>query len=338
MRKDQFSTLDLPPQHQLAAWRAWFDPVFDVILPSDDSKAGFQAEAQLCAFGPAMLSTVKAPRLHVRRGERNLRRDAVDHWNIVVGNTETRLIRPGARTRIPARTPFVVSLGEAMESEREADTRMQLYLPRDSFPLLAPILDRARGIPIQGAIGQLLSDYLKLLERSLPELPEAELPRLANPIQAMIAACVAPTVATLETASGQVDLTRLEQIRQTVRRRLGSATLNAATLCRDVGISRSQLYRLLEGEGGVIRYIQRLRLQASYAALSNPQEMRSVARIAEAYGFYDHSTFSRAFRRDFGITPTELRIAARTGAVPVLANGPVMDVEIRTLCAYLRDM
>ena len=109
------------------------------------------------------------------------------------------------------------------------------------FVARQPILDRARGMPLHGATGRLLADYLLLLERSMPGLPAEELPRLAEAIQAMVAACVAPAVAGSELAAAQMDVTRLEQVRRVIRRRLRSATLNAASLCREVGMSRSQL-------------------------------------------------------------------------------------------------
>jgi AraC-like DNA-binding protein len=59
----------------------------------------------------------------------------------------------------------------------------------------------------------------------------------------------------------------------------------------------------------VVRYIQRLRLLAAHAALCNAGDGRSIAAIAEGTGFYDPSAFSRAFRREFGLTPSDLRAA-----------------------------
>src|SRR5690606_23905097 len=106
-----------------------------------------------------------------------------------------------------------------------ADDRLQLYLPRDHFAALAPILDRARGLPLTGTTGRLLADYLRLLESSLPALPAEHLPRLADAIQAMVAACIGPAAAGGDLAAAQMDVTRLEQVRQAIRRRLRSATL-----------------------------------------------------------------------------------------------------------------
>jgi AraC-like DNA-binding protein len=329
-----FSTRALPRRDQFAAWCSWFHPVFDV-PPSPIAEAeGFLAEASITPLGQMAISRVQAPRIRVLRAARNLRRDPVDHWNITIGHVETRLVCGGRARVIPAGAPFVVSLGETIESAREADDRLQLYLPRDHFSHLAPLLDRMRGLPLEGPQGRLLADYLTLLSRSLPELEPEDLPRLQPAIQAMLQACLDPAALRAEAAQAQGDLTRMEQVRIAIRRQMHRATLNATALCREVGMSRSQLYRLLEGEGGVVRYIQRLRLLAAHAALSDLADARSISVIAEATGFYDPSAFSRAFRREFGLTPTELRMAARAGEVPALAA--VLPAEAATLSGYLR--
>lgn len=337
MSRSNFSTHALPVGQQFPAWCGWFEPFFEVVPPAAGPGTGFAGEVCAWSIGHAALSRVQAPQLHAKREARNLRRDGVDHWNLILGGAETRLVCAGRPIIIPGGAPFVVSLAEALESNREADTRFQLFLPRDQFASLAPVLDRLRGMPLGGAGARLLADYLRLLAHSIEDLPEENLARLSHPIEAMIAACLAPSAATVAQGSAQINFIRLDQVRRAIQRRLHSATLNAASLCRDVGMSRSQLYRLMEGEGGVAHYIQRLRLQASHAALSDAQEQRSIAAIAEAFGFYDASTFSRAFRREFGITPSELRVEARSGIVPVLLRPALLEAETRTLTSYLRS-
>ena len=76
---------------------------------------------------------------------------------------------------------------------------------------------------------------------------------------------------------------------------------------RAVGASRSQLYRAFEPVGGVATAIQEERLKAAWRALSKDAGTRSVREIAETVGMFDPSSFSRTFRRTFGMTPTEWR-------------------------------
>jgi AraC-like DNA-binding protein len=306
-------THELPAQAQVGAWRGWFDSVFDLAQPEEEREAGFLAESLAWPLAGMGLSQVSAPRLSVMRTRQLIRRNPVDHWSLTMGGVETRLQTPQGLVRIPANTPFIVSLGRELVSERDADQRLQLYLSRDRLEAMAGPLDAACDQPLDGMLGQLLADYLRLLAQRIPHLRPEEAARLPDAIAAMVAACVQPSPDRLALAEGQMEATRLARVRRAIRAHLGSARLSPQLLCRLAGTSRSQLYRLLEGEGGVARYIQKLRLEASHAALGDERDARSIAQVAEACGFHDPSAFSRAFRREFGATPSEVRMAALAG-------------------------
>jgi AraC-like DNA-binding protein len=119
----------------------------------------------------------------------------------------------------------------------------------------------------------------------------------------MVAAAVAPSAQRVAVAARQIDVGRKEQVRQAVRRHLRTPTLAPKTLSRLVGISRSNLYRLFEHEGGVARYIQRERLFEARTVLSGPASTQSVSAVAEDLCFADASSFSRVFKREFGCSP-----------------------------------
>ena len=108
----------------------------------------------------------------------------------------------------------------------------------------------------------------------------------------------------------------MERVRRAVRSNLRSPLLGPDRLCREAATSRSQLYRLLEGEGGVARYILRRRLSESFAILCDTTNNFSIAAIAETLCFADASNFSRAFRREFGMSPSEVRTASLVGLAP----------------------
>ena len=64
-------------------------------------------------------------------------------------------------------------------------------------------------------------------------------------------------------------------------------------------------------------YIQRRRLSESFTLLCDASNVLPIAAIAELLCFADASSFSRAFRREFGTTPSEVRAASLAG--PMLA-------------------
>jgi AraC-like DNA-binding protein len=200
---------------------------------------------------------------------------------------------------------------------------------RDSFRDIAPLLDAALGSVLDTPLGHLLGDYVIALERRLPELAEADLSRLSNAVGAMVAAAVAPSAERIAIADRQIDLGRKERVRQTVRRHLRTPTLTPATLSRVVGMSRSNLYRLFENTGGVARYIRRERLVEAHAVLSDPATARSISAIAEDLCFADASSFSRAFKREFGLSPGDVRAAALAGlASPARTRSRVLSEQV----------
>jgi len=316
MTPDSFATDPLPPRDQIEAWRAWFEPVLDVV-PKQTPDTGFRAETHAWRLGRFAMSRTMGPPVTVVRTKRNLRREPVDHWVISYCGRGAHLAKT-ARTSIevPARVPFVWSLGEEFEHERTHIDRIQFFMPRDVFRDIAPLLDAACGLVLDTPLGHLFGDYMLALERRLPIITQADFPQLESAVQAMVAAAVAPSAERVEIARRQIDLGLRERVRQAVRRHLRTPGLGPKTLCRLVGMSRSNLYRLFEEKGGVAQYIQSERLTEAYAILADPASIRTISALAEDLCFADASSFSRAFKRKFGGSPSEVRSAACAGVPP----------------------
>jgi AraC-like DNA-binding protein len=102
-------------------------------------------------------------------------------------------------------------------------------------------------------------------------------------------------------------------------------------------MSRSKLYRLMETEGGVARYIQRQRLLEAYTLLSDRSVNRTITAIAEELCFADTSGFSRAFRREFGASPRDVRATSHTATNASTASAQ-MDVASGSLNSLLRQI
>ena len=92
--------------------------------------------------------------------------------------------------------------------------------------------------------------------------------------------------------------------------------LDIAALAAEAGVSQSQLERrfrqLLGTSPG--EYILRVRVSASRSLLENTD--RTIADIALAVGFYDHSHFTRTFKRMMSCSPKQYRDGHRQQAAP----------------------
>jgi len=337
MKAEAFATSDLPAPQQFDAWMAWFDGVFDV-WPHNSPCQGFHARSQSWQIGGCMVSRVQAPAIRVERNTTHTRRNPLDHWVITLSRHTTSFISSRNKTlSIPPGTPFVLSLADELTSERSEDQRLQLYISRDKFADLAPALERACGTALDTPLGSLLGDYLSLLEQVLPDVAPDDQPRVSDAIGAMVAACLASELGRAGSAGPQIDLVRLERVRRLVRKYLRSPALGTRLLCRSLSMSRSKLYRLMDAEGGVARYIQRQRLLEAYTLLSDQSMNQTITAIAEELCFVDTSGFSRAFRREFGASPSDVRATSRT-ATNASTAPPQTGVAGGSLSSLLRRL
>lgn len=306
-----FSTGAFRPTQQGEAWRASNAPSLDITLDGP-AEAGFRAERTVTPLGPLVMNRVAAQGSLAIRNARRARRDGLDHWAIGLTTRGTRQFRMERDDRCVHLEPgqlFILSLDEPYRARREDGELIGVFLPRDSVPALAPRLDRLRGRALDDPSSRLLGGYLAMLWERLPTLDVGDLPLLADATRAMVAACINPTPDTLAAAGPHLAEGQRARAVAIIRKNIRSPRLSPRTLAGAIRISRSQIYRLFESDGGVGAVILRERLRAVRLMLANPGDRRSIGTIAEAAGFFDASSFSRLFRKHFGMTASEFRSA-----------------------------
>ncbi|MDW6024233.1 helix-turn-helix domain-containing protein [Mesorhizobium sp. BAC0120] len=309
-----FTTVNLPAEDQFDAWRHWFWPVLDV-SPKTSVGHNFEASNKTWNLGGLVVSRVSAPPVFVTRTRANIARAPVDHWVLsCCKNGVTMIETRGAVLKASPGVPYLWSLGEASWSERTQVERIQILLPRDLFQDIGRQLDALRGSVLDTPMGIVLGEYMIALERWLSNTTPEVRPRMGVAVRNMIAACLAPSADQMEGAGEEMSSFLAERVRQAVRTHLRSPSLRPDVLCKMVGLSRSTLYRLFEHSGGVVHYIQRQRLLNAYDILSDPLSRRSILSISEELCFADASSFTRAFRHEFGRSPSEVRSAAAKGS------------------------
>ena len=324
MKSSTFTTEGLKPSDQLKSWQEWFFPAFEITsLEPDDP---FEAQNSLWKLGDLIVSRVSAPSVYVKRTKANLKKAAGDHWVVSCcrqGDTTVRT--PKGEFIAPEGVPFFWSFGEEFESKRTRVDQIQIMLPRARFNGSAPLLDAARGSAFKTPLGALLRDYILALERQIPFLTADDASGLAETSCQMVTACLAPSADRLRLAEQGISISPFERAKQIIDGQLRSPKLQPATLCRQLGTSRSQLYRLFERKGGVAHYIRQQRLIRIFDALCNPDDRRSIAAVAADFCFEDPSSFGRAFRREFGCSAGDVRASAAAGVPLQVREGTLSD-------------
>jgi len=97
------------------------------------------------------------------------------------------------------------------------------------------------------------------------------------------------------------------KIRAIVEAHLDDSGFDVERLCREAGMSNSNLHRKLTALTGhsANRFIRHIRLSKACAMLRDPNH--TIVAIAYDCGFNDAVYFSRMFRQEFGVTPSDWR-------------------------------
>lgn len=153
-----------------------------------------------------------------------------------------------------------------------------------------------------------------------------ELPHMSTPVAEGVADAVAQLVqlSLLERAGHPTALTQREALRDRLKdyvaRHLRESDLSIARIATALNCSRRHLYNALADEPeGVAGYILTQRLEACRRelAVSTPAS-RSVTDIALSWGFNNLAYFSRVFKAEYGLSPSEYRAARQMQRLPAL--------------------
>ena len=101
----------------------------------------------------------------------------------------------------------------------------------------------------------------------------------------------------------------VRQVRRIIEAQLQNTNFTLKDLCREVGMSHSQLHRRLSAASGqsVSKFIRNIRLDKARELLLDPQ--LTIAAVAYDSGFKDPDYFYRVFKQAFDMTPNEFRKA-----------------------------
>lgn len=308
----EFATGAIPRFRQFEAWRSNFAPVLDLSC-SRDITAGFVGKQIIWDLGCFVFSKVTTDALEFRSVTRHARWEPLDHFVLSVllsGDAYTET--PAGAFRGSVGVTQVHALGRSFRGRLTASVMLMLFVPRDFCPRVTQALSAAEFTTLDSGMGRLLHDFMVGLADQLAFVRNADLPALVEATRAMILACVSPSGDYGEIASHPIAITLLDRARKIIQSKLFDSALGVRTLERELGISRSRLYRMFEPFGGVRHYIQHRRLLDAHAALANPNDQRRILDIAEQHCFVDGTEFSRAFKREFGYCPTEVRSGKRS--------------------------
>jgi len=182
-----------------------------------------------------------------------------------------------------------VSVGRQLVRSRIGDIDAMQVLSRDA--------------PTTG----LAVDFILSLADRVAGVHQTLHPRIANQVIDLISMAVGAD-GTKREISAPRELA-LRRLKSEIEKCLADPNLKPAQAAGLAGVSVRYANMLLAEEGlSLERFIVQRRLERCRQALGDPhQSRRMIGDIAFAWGFSDHSHFTRRFRGAFGMTPAEYR-------------------------------
>lgn len=323
-------TASVAADAQFALWQSYMQG--HTVSRSAASKDGFFAEARCWQIGPMLVTPSRLDPVRIVRSERQIRLDALDHYNffmLVEGSWEGEF----GQRHVDARPGdiHVIDFAHPLATSGAATYTISVQFPR-SLMDEAIVPFEMHGLALPGAAGRLAADFFLSLVGRLPEFTRSDIPSVVRSTRDVIAAALAsiprrshaPTTAALLAAA-----------KRHIRGDL-AADLSPEALARSLGTSRSTLYRVFEALGGVETFVREQRLARAHEMLASPKERRSVTEIAFEVGFASSAHFSRAFRSRYGQTPGEAR---GQGALPFRElREPVEAAELERYNAWKEQL
>ncbi|WP_168878973.1 helix-turn-helix domain-containing protein [Rhizobium sp. P28RR-XV] len=307
-----FSTEELRPDRQFAAWQERMAPLIDMRL-QNQAKADEPFAVKQVAWNleGVLLIQQEAPAFSFERSAEKVRFSSIDHWQITflrTGKTWTSV-----NGNVVENEPGMMEirmLGYPFYGRTLPARSTTLILPCDLFAAHGGLPSASSNIVLGGERVSLLSSYIDFLEVNLLRLTRDDLPSIRNQLREMVFHTISPLV------HGQIDgeisqSGLMTRARHFIQNNLGSAELTPETLSRELAISRTRLYELFQTSSGVLNYIRRRRLLAARAALNDPADGRKIGEIANQFAFESAANFCRAFTHEFGYNPSEVRRHSR---------------------------
>ena len=191
----------------------------------------------------------------------------------------------------------------------EPFSKRTLMFPSDRVLSVCPRLEDALAMsPVeQGPAARLLVRYLDALAQELPWMDESAAAAAAEAALELLRAAVEPGVPT--TRSARRSAIRAD-VRRYIRAHLQDIDLGPESIARAHAISVRTLHALFEdSDESVAGLVRRERLARCLEDLRRPTG-GSVTEIAFRWGFRDAAHFARVFKREFDMTPSDVRGAA----------------------------
>ena len=287
--------------------RYWRRLLYDIARPCALLPVPPVGESTHCRLGPLVISRSKTSAATFVRDDAMIARSGFSRHVMVVLMLRGSLRGASGEHFVELRRGDIgfFDLSRPAEVQASESSQLSVVLPRS---LLHGHVD---GLVLREAhlTCRMLTRHLEQLVRSLPAVASSHVESLVQSAISVMQLCMdfAPPPDTGESVA--VMRTR---IMEHIESNLDDPAMTPETIAQAFHVSRTWLYKIFSGTGGVKRCIRDKRLDRSFHELCNDPQQRIID-IAYRHGFSSERQFQRAFQQRFDMTPSSVRDRRKYG-------------------------
>ncbi|MFI0425268.1 helix-turn-helix domain-containing protein [Spongiactinospora sp. 9N601] len=319
-----FDSSDLPAHERVEGWQHATSSALVATRFHIGNPSAFAARLDVMSLGAAHITTMSYTNLFSIRTPLLIRRSDPEHYQIAfiragrqgIGQNRTRtLVRPGELVLYDSSRPF-----EASCTDPAPASTIVLQFPKHLLPLPAARVARLLAVPLPATrgIGRLLTRFVTTLTEDRIDFTPFDALRLGHTAVDLTAAVLSHHLDEEAPSPGSQAHLLVLRILSFIEENLDRPDLDPAAIAAAHHISVRYLHRIFQQHHvmAVTAHIRTRRLERCRRDLADPALRHvSIAAIALRWGFTRPADFSRAFRREKGLSPSEYRAAAHAGII-----------------------
>lgn len=308
-----FETSEFLKGHKFDAFRESINVIFDVKGPVAEGEKFF-GKIKTYLIDEMLLVNVKATGQEFLRPNSMIAKDSVDHFLVQIFHKGgTNPLDFSHDNPCESGKILVLDASRPWRAFNPNFENLTLVFPRRLLKgkLLNEWEQHGRVIDTNlNPFAEILYKYMVSLEESAEKIQACDASSLVAPSVDLVAAALNFNVkaksAERESVRVHYETGQKFRIKEFLDKNISTHHLSGENVQREFKMSRSHLYRLFSEYGGAMNYLRQRRMESAYKLLLSSQNL-SIAQVAYSCGFLNESSFSRAFKKRFGLSPREAR-------------------------------
>jgi AraC-like DNA-binding protein len=315
---------DIPQTDRFDYWREQMTQLIAPMEMSSDHTRDFHGEARVLELGAAHVWPTKFRPMRFRRTPKHIRQSDPElyHFSFLQqGNLQVSQAR--RETAYGSNGLYIVDTSRPYDcvAYGESPIGVGLEIPKALVPLPYDRIEPLLACPIPGneGVGALLAGFLSRLASDSGAYHPSDGPRLGTVLIDLAAGLLAHAIEAEDALPPETHRHTLAlRVRSFIQRNLHDPELTPAAVAAAHHISVSYLHRLFRAQDTTVSaWIRQQRLDRVRRDLTDPGlSAAPLHELAARRGFAHPAVFSRAFRAEYGIPPSDYRQLALRSRAP----------------------